>query len=125
MAERLRAVLAASAAAAMVAAALGAPPGPVAAAAAAQASTQGLTGRVVSKDGRPVAGVLVLPQAAGADSGPIPDIAVFTDADGRFTWRLKPGRYNVSFLVDGRVRARETVAIAAERATAITVRLAD
>src|SRR5215475_6738984 len=41
--------------------------------------------------GRPVAGVLVVPTAVDSSTPQIPEIAVSTDAHGRYEWRLLPG----------------------------------
>jgi Carboxypeptidase regulatory-like domain len=58
--------------------------------------SQGVSGRVTTGDGRPVAGVMVSAQAVGAGSPPVPELAVMTAADGRFEWPLQPGTYDLS-----------------------------
>lgn len=44
-------------------------------------------GRVVDSTGKPVAGALV------SEASGVPEIALVTDEDGRFSPRLRPGRY--------------------------------
>jgi hypothetical protein len=52
-------------------------------------------GVVVDGAGRPVPGALVVPRAADAQTPGVPEIAVHTDARGRFTWSLRPGSYEL------------------------------
>lgn len=51
---------------------------------------QGLrrSGRVVDREGRPVEGALV---SVAESEGPVPEIALRTDPDGRFAFPLPPG----------------------------------
>jgi hypothetical protein len=60
----------------------------------ATAPASAASGVVRDAAGRPVAGVLV---AAVGDAGPVPDLAVVTDAEGRYTWPavLAPGSYEL------------------------------
>jgi hypothetical protein len=51
---------------------------------------------VVSDEGRPAVGVVVLPKSLDEPSPPIPELAVATDASGRCSWRLWPGRYELT-----------------------------
>ena len=52
-----------------------------------------VTGRVVDPAGQPVVGAMVMPQSKDTPPQPIPEIAVMTNADGRYQWSLPPGRY--------------------------------
>ena len=45
--------------------------------------------------GQPVRGALVVPRPADPQTPGVPEIAVFTDARGRFTWHLRPGSYEL------------------------------
>jgi hypothetical protein len=100
----------------------GGPDAPVSdtnAAAAPSAMDEGVTGSVVTASGQPVAGALIQVSAAGAASGPIPDIAVLSDAEGNFVWRLQPGSYRVAALVNGREIAGAEVTVSAGRVTTL------
>ena len=55
-----------------------------------------VTGVVTSGAGRPVVGAAVLPKSLDEPSAPIPELAVTTDAAGRYSWRLRPGRYELT-----------------------------
>jgi hypothetical protein len=71
--------------------------GPVAA-----ALDQGIAGTVTNEAGEPIAEVFVQATSLDANSPPIPDIAIMTDAEGRFGWPLRPGAYRLTFILDGR-----------------------
>lgn len=51
---------------------------------------------VVTRGAAPVVGAAVLPRSLDDPSQPIPELAVETDADGRYSWRLRPGRYELA-----------------------------
>ena len=82
---------------------------------------QGVLGVVTTADGAPIAGVFVAATALDASSGPIPDIGIVTDATGRFAWPMKPGRYRLTFVLNGREVARRDVVVEADSATNLTV----
>lgn len=52
-------------------------------------------GAVADRAGRAVQGALVVPRPADAQTPGVPEIAVQTDARGRFTWTLQPGSYEL------------------------------
>jgi len=57
-----------------------------------------ISGRVVDANGRGIAGARVMVTAA---PGPVPDMAMLTDADGRFViGAAVPGRYTVAAHTD-------------------------
>jgi len=62
---------------------------------------QGVTGRVINDSGQPVARALVQPRSLDANSPAIPEIAVFSDSNGQYAWRLSPGRYELTVTIDG------------------------
>jgi hypothetical protein len=68
----------------------------------ATALDQGIAGTVMNEAGEPVAEVFVQATSLDANSPPIPDIAIMTDAEGRFSWPLRPGAYRLTFILDGR-----------------------
>lgn len=65
------------------------------------ADGQGVEGRITDTQGRPVAGALVVPRSLDVPSPPIPEIAIVSDEEGRYAWRLPPGRYEISVSAAG------------------------
>lgn len=79
------------------------------------ADGQGVEGRVTDTQGRPIAGALVVPKSLDEPSPPIPEIAVVSDEEGRYAWRLPPGRYQISVSAEGyRGAVKEAVVRAAQ-----------
>ncbi len=62
--------------------------------------TEGLMGRIMDIDGYPVRGALIQPQSLDDPSPPIPDIAILSDNDGWYQWRLFPGAYEISVFAE-------------------------
>ncbi|MFC7440382.1 carboxypeptidase-like regulatory domain-containing protein [Laceyella putida] len=56
-----------------------------------------ITGTVTDPAGHPLPGVLVTPEPADKTSGPIPEIAIYTDKDGHFSWTVPSGTYDFVF----------------------------
>lgn len=65
------------------------------------AGGQGVEGRITDTQGRPIAGALVVPKSLDEPSPPIPEIAIVSDEQGRYAWRLPPGRYQISVSAEG------------------------
>lgn len=65
------------------------------------ADGQGVEGRITDSRGRPIAGALVVPKSLDEPSPPIPEIAIVSDEEGRYAWRLPPGRYQISVSAEG------------------------
>ena len=67
------------------------------------ATTQarGVDGMVSDQQGNPVTGALVTPTSLDTPSKAIPEVAVFTNAEGRFGWVLPAGRYRITVKADG------------------------
>jgi hypothetical protein len=79
------------------------------------ADGQGVEERITDSRGRPIAGALVVPKSPDEPSPPIPEIAIVSDEEGRYAWRLPPGRYQISVSAAGyRETAREAVVRAGE-----------
>lgn len=57
---------------------------------------EGVRGRVMAPDGRPVVGAFIQPKSLDSPSKPIREIAVLTDDEGRYSWPLVPGQYELS-----------------------------
>ena len=71
---------------------------------------QGVSGRVTSASGAPMANVFV--QARSLDGlRAIPDIAIMTDSAGHYLWDLAAGRYELTFMRDGRELVRKRVVV--------------
>lgn len=85
---------------------------------------EGVGGRVTSASGAPMANVFV--QASSID-GPraIPDIAVFTDPEGRYSWKLSPGTYELIFMRDGRELTRKQAVVRPNEVTPLHVEQPD
>src|SRR5262247_999115 len=61
----------------------------------------GIIGRVAATDGRPIPNAWVRTSSLDRPSAPIPEIAILTDAGGRYMWPLPPGTYQVSVSAAG------------------------
>ena len=82
---------------------------------------EGLSGTVTTRSGAPIAGVFI--QAAPLDSSTpsVPDIAILTNEGGMFGWPLKPGRYRLTLMLDGRVIGDTEAIVESGSATEIAV----
>jgi len=65
------------------------------------ARVEGIVGQITNSHSRPVVGAFVQPKALDDPSPPIPEIAIVSDSDGRYTWRLFPGTYEISVSAEG------------------------
>ena len=72
---------------------------------------EGVVGQVTTSDGRPVKGAFVQPRSLGDPSPRIPEIAILTDTEGRYTWPLFPGTYEISVSAEGYRREVKQVAV--------------
>lgn len=81
----------------------------------------GVNGRVVDNQNQPVANAFVQVAPIG-DTPAVPELAVFTDADGRFVWPLKPGRYRVS-VRDDKGQAARDVDVVGSQPVSVVLRL--
>jgi hypothetical protein len=74
---------------------------------------EGITGRITNDDGNAVEGAAVV--AASLDpSGPaIPELAIVSDANGRYQWPLRAGRYELTVVAEGYQRVSKKVAVSA------------
>jgi uncharacterized protein YegP (UPF0339 family) len=81
--------------------------------------TEGVAGQITNEDGSAVEGASVL--AAPLDPGgpAIPEIAIVSDAKGRYQWPLRAGRYEITVVVDGYQRASKQVAVKASEITTL------
>ncbi|WP_420121356.1 carboxypeptidase-like regulatory domain-containing protein [Nakamurella sp.] len=65
------------------------------------AQARSVDGAVTDQDGRPVTGALVTPTSLDTPSTAIPEVAVFTDDQGRYSWVLPMGRYRLTVTANG------------------------
>jgi hypothetical protein len=70
---------------------------------------------VRAASGKPVSGVVVLAKSLDKPSPAIPDIAITTNAAGRYLWLLRPGNYELTFLLNGKKLATRRVTVSAQR----------
>ncbi len=61
-----------------------------------QGDKEGVSGRITDRQGHPVAGVFVHPRSLDKPAPAIPEIAIVSDANGHYAWRLPPGKYELS-----------------------------
>jgi hypothetical protein len=82
---------------------------------------EGVGGRVTSAFGAPIANVFV---QARSISGPraVPDIAVYTDSAGHYSWKLDPGVYELTFMQDGRELVRKRVVVRPNELTRLDIK---
>jgi hypothetical protein len=69
-------------------------------------SSQGLTGTVRDDAGMPVIGAMVTPRSLQSSGPPIPELAILSNQDGRYTWPLPPGNYELIVSADYHAPAR-------------------
>ena len=81
--------------------------------------TEAVAGQITNEDGSAVEGASVL--AAPLDPGgpAIPEIAIVSDAKGRYQWPLHAGRYEITVVADGYQRVSKTVAVKAAEITTL------
>ena len=92
----------------------GDPNGPVSGSGSAPASVVSRVGGTVRDGaGRPVPGALVVPRPADPGTPGVPEIAVLSDAGGRFSWPLRPGSYELAAQLGERRSAPVAVAVRA------------
>jgi len=73
--------------------------------------SEGVQGHVTTPDGRPIAGAFVQAASLETPSPPIPDLAILTQADGRYQWALLPGTYALTVSAEGYRPATQPVTI--------------
>lgn len=63
--------------------------------------TQGVDGKISDQEGHPVTGALVTPTSLDTPSKAIPEVAVITNDQGRYSWVLPTGHYRMTVTADG------------------------
>jgi Carboxypeptidase regulatory-like domain len=87
--------------------------------AAAGQRSEGVSGRITNEDGRSVEGASVLASPLEPSGPAVPEMAVVSDADGRYQWPLRPGRYEITVVADGYGRVSKIAAVTASGSTTL------
>ncbi|GAB2986606.1 carboxypeptidase-like regulatory domain-containing protein [Saccharothrix stipae] len=82
-----------------------------------------VTGVVTDSAGRPVADALVQPRSLDTPPHPVPELAVLSGPDGRYEWRLTPGRYEFAVTKDDRTGPPAEATTEAGRTDHVDLRL--
>ncbi|HWP00610.1 MAG TPA: carboxypeptidase-like regulatory domain-containing protein [Methylococcus sp.] len=82
-----------------------------------------LTGRVTNIRGEPVRGAVVLPKSLDDPPRPVPEIAVLTDEQGTYIWRLPPGTYRIHVSARGYRSASRDVTVRENARTTLDITL--
>jgi len=90
--------------------------------AASQGVSEGVEGRVTAS-GQPLAGVSVQPRSLDEPAAAIPEMAVVSMDDGEYQWTLRPGEYEITFVLDGYQPATRQVTVRPRQATRLDVEL--
>jgi hypothetical protein len=106
-------------------AALGAIIGAALFSAAAGQGAEGVQGRVTFANGKPAPQVFVQARSLGPAGPAVSDIAIFTDSAGGYSWPLPPGRFELSFVHEGKKLATRRVTVGRNGVTRLDVRLSD
>lgn len=85
--------------------------------------TEGVKGRVTASDGRPIRDALVVPKSLDEPTKAIPELAVITDENGRYQWRLFPGDYLISVSAEGYQAASKKVTVEPKQAMTLDFEL--
>jgi hypothetical protein len=87
--------------------------------------TEGTAGRITNKDGNPVEGAAVLAAALDSSGPPIPELAIVSDANGRYEWPLRAGHYELTVVAEGYQRVSKKVAVSAGQVATLDFVLLD
>jgi hypothetical protein len=84
---------------------------------------EGVTGQIQDDAGSAVAEAAVLAAPLDADGPAIPEIAIVSDAHGRYEWPLRPGRYKLTVAADGYEPVSNRVVVKAGEVARLDFRL--
>jgi hypothetical protein len=88
-------------------------------------AAEGVQGRVTFANGKPAAQVFVQARPLGPSGPPVPDIGIFTDSAGRYSWPLPPGRFELTFVHEGKKLTTRRITVGRTGVTPLDVRLSD
>jgi hypothetical protein len=74
---------------------------------------EGVTGRITNDDGNAVEGAAVVATSLDPSGPAIPEIAIVSDANGRYQWPLRGGRYELTVAAEGYQRVSKKAAVSA------------
>ena len=74
---------------------------------------EGVSGQITDNDGKAVAEATVLAASVDVNGPAIPEIAIVSDASGRYQWPLRPGRYELTVIAEGYQRVSRRVDVGA------------
>jgi hypothetical protein len=80
---------------------------------------EGVIGTVRDQAGNPLPEVFVQAVPVDPTAGPVPDIAIVTDAEGRYVWPLPPGRYQLSIAPATAASQTKEVVVEAGKRTSV------
>jgi hypothetical protein len=86
-------------------------------------AAQGVQGHVAFANGKPATQVFVQARSRERPAPAIPDIANFTDSAGNYSWSLPPGRFELTFIHQGRKLATRKVTVGRAGVTRLDVQL--
>lgn len=81
--------------------------------------TEGVAGRITNEEGRAVEGASVLAAPLDAGGPAVPEMTIVSDAEGRYQWPLRPGRYEITVILDGYQRVSKQVTVSASGSAAL------
>jgi hypothetical protein len=70
---------------------------------------EGVTGNIMDPERAAVVDATVLAASLDVNGPAVPELAIITDAGGRYTWPLGPGRYELTVLAEGYERLSKSV----------------
>lgn len=83
-----------------------------------------VVGHVTTPEGMPIAGVTIGAQPAGPVAEAIPEVVLYTNAEGTFQWPLPPGTIALSIQATGYRSQTQVVEVRAGQPITVTVVLA-
>jgi hypothetical protein len=74
---------------------------------------EGVTGQIRGDEGTAVAEATVLAASLDVDGPAVPELAIVSDANGRYEWPLRAGRYELTVIAEGYQRLSRRVSVSA------------
>jgi Carboxypeptidase regulatory-like domain len=80
-------------------------------------------GVVTDASGKPVVGASVVPQSVDTPPQAVPELGVFTNEQGHFSWSLQPGKYVFAINANGVTTTTEPVTVSKDQPAKVNVTL--